>query len=92
MLSDGPRLWNVTRTYKIVSVSEVTDLVMPPLQQIQTRLARMEERIDRLIDDVGDMKVRVTHVEEGLAGVNRRLDRMDQRVERIERRLDLVDA
>jgi tetrahydromethanopterin S-methyltransferase subunit G len=73
-------------------MSEVTDLVMPMLQQIQARLARMEERIDLLVGDVQDLKVRATHVEEGLAGVNRRLDRIEQRVERIERRLDLVEA
>ena len=73
-------------------MSEISDVVVPILQQIQALLSRMEERIDRLIDDVQDLKVRVTHVEEGLAGINRRLDRMDQRVERIERRLDLVDA
>ncbi len=53
-------------------------------------LRRLDEKVDRLIDDVQDLKVRMTHVEEGLAGVNRRLDRLEVRVERIERRLDLV--
>lgn len=73
-------------------MSEISDIVVPILQQIQAPLSQMEERIDRLINDVQDLKVRTTHVGEGLAGINRRLDRMDQRVERIERRLDLVDA
>jgi archaellum component FlaC len=73
-------------------MSEVTDLVLPMLQQIQTRLTRMEERIDRFADDVQDLKVRTTHIEEGIAGIHRRMDRLDQRVERIERRLDLVEA
>jgi tetrahydromethanopterin S-methyltransferase subunit G len=73
-------------------MSEVTELVMPMLLQIQSRLSRIEERIDLLVGDVQDLKVRATHVEEGLAGVNRRLDRIEQRVERIERRLDLVEA
>jgi len=55
-------------------------------------LRRMDEKLDRLSDDVQDVKVRMTHVEEGLAGVNRRLDRIESRVDRIERRLDLVDS
>ena len=55
-------------------------------------LRRIDEKLDRLIDDVQDLKVRVTAVEEGLVGVNRRLDRLEVRVERIERRLDLVDT
>jgi hypothetical protein len=54
-------------------------------------LRKIDQRTERLVDDARDMKVRVTSVGEGLAGVNRRLDRSDHRVERIERRLDLVD-
>jgi len=73
-------------------MSEVTDRVIPMVQQIQSRLARVDERIDLLVGDVQDLKVRATHVEKGLAGVNRRLDRIEPRVERIERRLDLVEA
>jgi hypothetical protein len=53
---------------------------------------RTEIKIDRLIDDLADLKLRTTSTEEALAGVNRRLDRIDIRVERIERRLDLADA
>ena len=55
-------------------------------------LRRMDAKLDRVIDDVHDLKVRVSAVEEGLAGVHRRLDRLDVRVDRIERRFDLVDA
>lgn len=54
-------------------------------------LRRIDEKVDRLIDDVRDLKVRVTNVEEGLAAVNRRLDRVETRLDRIERRLDLVE-
>ncbi len=55
-------------------------------------LRRIDSKMDRVIDDVHDLKVRMSSVEEGLAGVNRRLDRMDLRVDRIERRLELTDA
>jgi hypothetical protein len=53
---------------------------------------RTEIKIDRLIDDLADLKLRTTSTEEALAGVNRRLDRLDIRLERIERRLDLAEA
>lgn len=58
---------------------------------VLTLLRRMDAKMDRVLDDISDLKVRMTHVEEGLAGVNRRLDRLETRVDRIEKRLDLVD-
>ena len=54
-------------------------------------LRRFDEKLDRVIDKMLDVKVRLTAVGEGLVGANRRLDRLEIRVERIERRLDLVD-
>lgn len=54
-------------------------------------LRSIDTKLDRVIDDLHDLKTRVTSLEEGLAGVNRRLDRLEVRVERIERRLELVD-
>jgi archaellum component FlaC len=55
-------------------------------------LRRIDQKVDRLIDDVGDLKVRMTSVEEGIAGVNRRLDRLEARTDRIERGLELAEA
>ena len=55
-------------------------------------LRKIDQRTERMAEDMQDLKVRVTSVEEGLAGVNRRLDRLDHRVERIEKRLELSDA
>ena len=54
-------------------------------------LRRIDTKVDRLVEEVHDVKVRMTAIEEGLAGVNRRIDRLEARVERIERRLELVD-
>ena len=54
-------------------------------------LRRFDEKLDRVVDEMQDVKVRLTALEEGLAGINRRLDRLEGRVERIERRLDLVE-
>ncbi len=68
-------------------------------------LRRLDSKLDRVIDDIGDLKIRMTAVEERLArtdvaianlalsiaGVNRRIDRVEARLDRIERRLDLVE-
>ena len=61
-------------------------------------LRRMDAKLDRVIDDVGDLKVGTTNVEERLAkvelsiaGTNRRVDRVEARLDRIERRLDLAE-
>jgi archaellum component FlaC len=67
-------------------------MVDEPENVILALLRRMDAKLDRVIDDVQDLKVRMTAVEEALVGVHRRLDRLEVRVERIERRLDLVDA
>ena len=55
-------------------------------------LRRIDEIVDRLSDDVRDVKGRMAAVEVNLAGVHRRIDRVELRIERIERRLDLADA
>jgi len=54
-------------------------------------LRRLDGKLDRVIDDLSDLKIRVTNLEEGLAGVNRRLDRIEVRLDRVERRLDLTE-
>ncbi|MGH6987683.1 MAG: hypothetical protein ACRED9_12715 [Caulobacteraceae bacterium] len=71
---------------------EPESLVLEYLRRFDRRLADFEMKIDRVHDDVRDLKIRMTSVEENLVGVQRRLDRLEDRVERIERRLGLVDA
>ena len=53
-------------------------------------LRRLDEKLDRLADDIRDLKLRMTLVENGLATLNGRVDRIEAWLERIERRLDLV--
>jgi hypothetical protein len=53
-------------------------------------LRKIDQRTERMAEDLHDLKTRVTSV--GLAGVNRRLDRLESRVERIEKRLELSDV
>jgi DNA repair ATPase RecN len=55
-------------------------------------LRSIDGKLDRVHDDVRDIKVRITSVEEALAGVNRRIDRSESRLDRIERRLELVSG
>jgi uncharacterized coiled-coil protein SlyX len=76
-----------------------------PENLILVYLRRIDEKLDRVIADVGDLKTRLTAVEErvarldwrfadsevAIAGVNRRLDRVEARLDRIEKRLDLVE-
>ena len=69
---------------------EPENLVLAMLRRIDERTTRMDVKLDRVVDDVQDLKMRMTHVEEGLAGINRRLDRMEIRVDHIEKRLELV--
>jgi cob(I)alamin adenosyltransferase len=60
-----------------------------PDNLVLAMLRKMDAKLDRVIDDLHDVKVRMTAVEEGLNVVQRRIDRLEDRVERVERRLDL---
>ena len=62
-------------------------------------LRRIDQRTERLEEDMRDIKRRVTAVEEGIAvlnhgyaGVQLRMDRLEDRIGRIERRLELRDT
>jgi len=55
-----------------------------PCDRILRQLHVLADKFDRLADDVRDIKARVTAIDGGLAGVNRRLDRMEAGLERIE--------
>lgn len=54
-------------------------------------LRNIDAKLERVAEDVADIKIRVTSLEVALAGVNRRMDRMETRLDRIERRLGLTD-
>ena len=55
-------------------------------------LRRIDEKLDRVAEDVHMIKVRLTSVEESLVGITRCVDRIEDRMDRIERRLDLAGA
>ena len=63
-----------------------------PDTMVLVLLRRLDEKVDRVLDEMRDLKVRTTAVEENIVGVHRRMDRVENRIERIGRRLDLVDT
>lgn len=69
--------------------SNVENLILERLRRIDDRLSHIK----------GDVKVRMTAVEEHLLsiqtsvfGLNQRMDRFDERLSRVESRLELKDA
>ena len=62
-------------------------------------LRKLDAKVDRIVEDVADLKLRMTQVEErfasmevSMAGIQRRIDRVEQRLDRIEKRLDMADS
>lgn len=55
-------------------------------------LRRLDGKIDRVLDDIRDLKVRMTAVEGALIGVNRRMDQIEDRVDPIEKCLMVVET
>ena len=54
-------------------------------------LRAMDAKLDRIGEEMRDVKAGVSALEHRSALVQRRLDRMDDRLERIEKRLELHD-
>ncbi|MGB6228914.1 MAG: hypothetical protein WBF53_02155 [Litorimonas sp.] len=73
-------------------MSEVTDLVIPMLQRLQAEVSGISRTLDVMKDDLQQLKLRTTNIEENMVGLNRRMDNFEVRLDRIERRLDLVEA
>jgi len=68
------------------------ELLLTLIHRVLDEQRRAGTKLDRITDDLADLKLRMTNTEEAIVGVNRRLDRLDTRVDRIERRLELADA
>jgi hypothetical protein len=75
-----------------VSEPVSNELIYAVMQKMQGDIADVKS-------DIGDLKLRMSAVEDHLAtvivsitGLNHRMDRFDERFGRVERRLDLSDA
>ncbi|MHB1109039.1 MAG: hypothetical protein ACYCZU_01780 [Devosia sp.] len=55
-------------------------------------LRAIRSSVDRLGEDMQEVKKRLGILEHQYASLSTRLDRLDERVQRIEKRLDLVEA
>lgn len=64
------------------------ELIGAQLERVISYLRVNDEKVDRLANDVRDIKVRLTALET----VNGRLDRLEDRIDRIERRLGLIEV
>ena len=63
-----------------------------PESLVLALLREMDAKLDRLIDDVHELKTRVGILEQQYASLSNRIDRVELRLERIERRLELAEA
>lgn len=54
-------------------------------------LLRLDGKIDRMLDDIRELKLRMTAVEAAFVGVNRRIDRLEERLEHKEHHLDFAE-
>ena len=59
---------------------------------ILEHLRAIRSNVDRLVEDMHEVKQRLGFLENQYASLSNRLDRMDMRIDRIEKRLDLQDA
>ena len=48
--------------------------------------------VERLADDMQEVKSRLGALEQQYASISNRVDRIDERLRRVEKRLDLVEA
>jgi hypothetical protein len=55
-------------------------------------LRHISTQVDRLVEEMKDVKVRLTNLEENTAVVSRRLDRVENRLDRIDVRLGLAEV
>lgn len=63
-----------------------------PENPVLTYLRRLDEKVDRLAEDMREVKSRLGILESQYASVSNRLDRMDERMARLENRLGLAEA
>lgn len=67
-------------------------MVDQPENIVLVYLRRIDGKVDRLADDMRELRARVGAVEQGVAQLGGRVDRLTDRIERVERRLELSPA
>ena len=64
--------------------NEPDNLILEHLRRFDRRLNDFDTKLDRMLDDLHTLKVRMTGVEENLVGVQRQIDKLEERTERID--------
>nr|WP_084646408.1 hypothetical protein [Devosia insulae] len=59
---------------------------------VREHLRAIRSTVDRLADDMVEVKGRLGLLEQQYASISVRLDRVDERLHRVEKRLELVEA
>jgi hypothetical protein len=59
---------------------------------VHERFNRVDQKLDKLLEVLVNVRDRVGILEQQYASISRRLDHVDDRLERIERRIELVPA
>lgn len=67
-------------------------MVDQPDNIVLVYLRRIDEKVDRLSDDLRELRARIGVVAQGVAQMSGRIDRLADRAERIERRLEFSPA
>ena len=75
-----------------VGATTLNGMADEPDSLVLQYLRRLDGKVDRLADDMQDLKHRMTALEIQVAGQSSRMDRIEHRLDRIERRLDLLPA
>jgi len=70
---------------------ERTDLILNMLRAIRAEQAAQREKLDEIITRLGRLEREVAGLHGDYAGLSVRLDNLDRRVGRIEQRLELVE-
>lgn len=71
---------------------ENANLILEYMRKFERNLGDMRADMHDMRDELLAMNRRISHLEEGQALINQRLDRLDAPITRIEKRLDLVEG
>jgi cob(I)alamin adenosyltransferase len=70
----------------------VTNLSLDVLRRIEERMPAMAQKLDRVANDLHDVKLRLTALDDDLVVVHQRLGRLDHRLDRVEQALDQIET
>ena len=70
----------------------VTNLSLGVLRRIEERMPAMAQKLDRVSNDLHDVKLRMTALDDDWVVVHQRLGRLDHRLDRVEQALDQIET